>query len=78
MCAHRYYISTDGQQMVKVKAPLAKNPDKERPIKIHDGFKSTPMNTMGEFKNVDYSWYIEEANKLIRPLYEGMLKDMMT
>jgi hypothetical protein len=73
----RYFISTDGRQLVKVMAPLAKNPDKERPIKVHDGFKATPMNKMGEVKNIDYSWYIEEAEKLVRPLYDGMLTDMM-
>lgn len=73
----RYYISTDGHQMVKVMAPLAKNPDKERPIKVHDGYKVTPMNIIGEVKNIDYDWYIEEANKLIRPLYEGFLNDMI-
>lgn len=73
----RYYISTDGGQMLKVMAPLAKNPDKERPIKIHDGYKSTPMNVMGEVRNIDYSWYIEEAMKLVEPLYDGMLTDMM-
>lgn len=73
----RYFISTDGHQLMKVMAPLAKNPDKERPIKIHDGWKVTPMNTMGEVKNIDYSWYVEEAQKLVTPLYEGLLSDMM-
>ena len=75
----RYFISTDGHQMVKVMAPLAKakDPTRERPMKVHDGFKSTPMNKMGEVKNIDYSWYVEEALKLIRPLYKGSLNDMM-
>lgn len=73
----RYFISTDGHQMVKVMAPLAKNPDKDRPMKIHDGWKTTPMNTMGEVKNIDHRWYIEEAQKLINPLYDGLLADMM-
>lgn len=73
----RYFISTDGQQLTKVMAPLAKNPEKERPIKIHDGYKSTPMNIMGPVKNIDYSWYIEEAEKLVRPLYQGLLDDLI-
>lgn len=76
----RYFISTDGEQMTKIMAPLksAKDPTRERPMKVHDGFKSTPMNKMGEVKNINYEWYIEEAYKLIRPLYEGQLSDMMT
>lgn len=72
----RYYISTTGEQMVKVMAPLAKNPEAERPIKIHDGYRSTPMNTMGEVKDIDYSWYVREAQELITPLYQGMLADL--
>ena len=75
----RYYISTDGEQLLKVMPPLAKakDPERERPIKVHDGYKATPMNKIGEVKNIDYDWYIEEANKLIRPLYEGFLNDMI-
>lgn len=73
----RYFISTNGEQLCKVMPPLAKNPDKERPIKVHDGYKATPMNVMGEVKNINYDWYIEEAQKLITPLYEGVLADLM-
>ena len=75
----RYFISTDGHQLTKVMAPLAKakDPTRERPMKVHDGFKSTPMNTMGEVKNINHDWYIEEAQKLITPLYDGLLRDMM-
>lgn len=73
----RYFVSKDGEQMVKVMPPLPKELTKERPIKIHDGFKTTPMNTMGEVDNVDYSWYIEEAKKLVHPLYEGVLNAML-
>ena len=35
------------------------------------------MNTMGEVKNIDYDWYVAEAKKLIDPLYEGLLADLM-
>jgi hypothetical protein len=73
----RYFISTDGHQLLKVMAPLAKKPDKERPIKVHDGYKATPMNKMGEVKNIDYSWYIDEAQKLVTPLYQGMMADLL-
>lgn len=73
----RYYISTNGEQFVKIMPPLKKNPDKWRNIKIHDGWKTTPMNTMGKVANIDYRWYIEEAYKLVSPLQQGLLKQMM-
>jgi len=75
----RYYISTDGHQLTKVMAPLArsKNPERERPMKVHDGYKATPMNKIAPVKNINHGWYIEEAEKLIRPLYDGVLSDLM-
>lgn len=73
----RYYMSKNGRQLTKVMPPLAKNPDKERPIKIHDGWKVTPINTMREVDDIDPAWYIEEAEKLVFPLYNGMMENMM-
>jgi len=73
----RYYMSKNGRQLTKVMPPLAKNPEKERPIKIHDGWKATPLNTMREVTDIDPAWYIEEAEKLVAPLYDGLLSDMM-
>ena len=74
----RYYMSKNGRQLTKVMPPLAKKPDKERPIKIHDGWKATPMNNMREINDIDPEWYIQEAQKLVDPLHEGMLKEMMS
>lgn len=73
----RYYMSKNGRQLTKVMPPLAKNPDKERPIKINDGWNVTPINTMREIDDIDPRWYIEEAKKLVAPLYEGLLREMM-
>jgi hypothetical protein len=72
----RYYMSKNGRQLTKVMPPLAKNPDKERPIKVHDGWKATPINTMRPVDDIDPAWYIEEAEKLVAPLYEGLLTEM--
>lgn len=74
----RYYMSKNGRQLTKVMPPLAKKPDKERPIKIHDGWKATPVNTMREIDDIDPEWYVQEAQKLVEPLYAGMIKEMMT
>lgn len=79
----RYYMSKNGRQLTKVMPPLAKNPTKERPIKVHDGWKATPMNTIPDDIDtifdltVDPQWYVEEAEKLVEPLYSGLLDDMM-
>ena len=70
-------MSKNGRQLTKVMPPLAKNPDRERPIKVHDGWKAAPINTMRPVDDIDPAWYIEEAEKLIAPLYEGVLTEMM-
>lgn len=74
----RYYMSKNGRQLTKVMPPLAKNPEKERSIKIHDGWKATPINTMREIDDIDPEWYAQEAEKLVEPLYSGLLAEMMT
>lgn len=51
--------------------------DRERLIHINDGCRATPLNTMSTTKNIDYDWYIHEANKLIEPLICGSLDEMM-
>ena len=73
----RYYISNSGGQLVKIMPPLAKKPDLERRININDGFNVTPMNTMGEVKDMNYEWYVNETYKLVDPLWDGMFKDLM-
>ena len=72
----RYYISTDGGQLVKIMPPL-KGKDEERRIKINDGYKATPMNEMGQLQNINYDWYITEARKLIDPLKTGAYRDLL-
>jgi len=72
----RYYMSKNGRQLTKVMPPLAKNPEKERPIKINDGWKVTPINTMREIDDIDPAWYVQEAEKLVAPLFLGLLDDM--
>ncbi len=75
----RYYISQNGRQFTKIMPPLAKNPGKERPIKIHDGWGVQPVNTMPNVlpDKIDYRWYIEEAEKLVIPLTAGAMLDEM-
>ena len=73
----RYYMSKDGHQLTKIMPPLKAKPDKERLIRIHDGWTVTPMNTMKEIDNIDPNWYVEEAQKLVSPLFDGVLKEMM-
>lgn len=72
----RYYISTDGGQLVKIMPPL-KGKVGERRIKINDKFRATPMNEMGEVKNINYNWYIGEARKLVDPLYKGAVGELL-
>lgn len=74
----RYYMSKNGRQLTKIMPPLAKSPDKERHIKIHDGWATTPVNTMRQIDDIDPRWYVEEAYKLVTPLFEGVLKEMMS
>jgi hypothetical protein len=81
----RYFMSTDGKPLVKIMPP---NPKKlelgDRHFKQHikvlktkEQWNVTVMNTMGDVKNIDYDWYVKEAQKLITPLQEGMLLDML-
>lgn len=51
--------------------------DKERIINIEDGFKVVPMNEMGEVKDINYQWYIDQAHELIKPLMNGVLNDLI-
>ena len=73
----RYYMSKNGRQLTKIMPPLAKSPEKERAIKVNDGWKVTPINNMREVDDIDPTWYIEEALKLVQPLYQGYINEMM-
>ena len=63
----RYYISTNGDDLVKVMPPLARNPEKERPIGINIGWKVTECNEIikADPSTIEYEYYIQEARKLI-------------
>lgn len=67
----RYYISTEGMELVKVMPPL---PDKEeeRRIGINIGEKVRVCNDIKDFNgNINYEHYIKEAEKLVLPLKEN-------
>lgn len=72
----RYYASTTGGQLVKMMPPtpaqLAKNPNTlDRRIGIEAGQLVRPCNNVPVGftpVNLDYDYYINEANKLVEPL----------
>ena len=47
-------------------APLAKEPEKERRISIDAEYNVKTCNNMDDFEgDIDYDYYIDEANKLL-------------
>lgn len=67
----RYYISTDGKKLVKIMPPL---PDKEdeRYIGIDKEWLVKTCNNVLDFKwDINYDYYITEAEKLVKPLLES-------
>lgn len=64
----RYFISTDGEELVKIMPPLPKKPGVERRIGINVGWKATECNRLPAVGQVDYRYYIQEAEKLVKPL----------
>lgn len=65
----RYYISQDGGSLIKVMPPLP-GKDEYREIGINKGWLVTPMNQVNstELPNINYDFYIEEAEKMVKPL----------
>lgn len=62
----RYYVSTKGRSLVKIMPPLEKEPDKERRIGIAAGRSVRTCNNIKVFEwDVDYDFYINEAQKLV-------------
>jgi len=63
----RYYISNEGERLLKIMPPLAKAPDKERPIGINVGWKVTECNNIVGISDFDinYNWYLQEIEALI-------------
>ena len=74
----RYYISKDGGTFTKIMPPLPKNPDLYRRIGINKGWKVTPVNefTGVDMEKIDYSFYVKEAEKLVKPLVAGFTNDL--
>lgn len=65
----RYYISTQGKQLMKIMPPLPKDPEKERYIGIDRKWLVKVCNDIEEFSwDIDYEYYIEEAEKLVESL----------
>lgn len=50
----------------------------ERISRIEEGHKAVPMNTMGELRDINYQWYINEARKLVDPLWRGAYNYLLT
>lgn len=66
----RYYISKEGYKLVKIMPPNPNKPEAgERRIGIDKEWKVTVCNRMADYKgDIDYDYYITEANKLVDPL----------
>lgn len=65
----RFYVSTDGKPLQKVLPPLARSPEKTRPISICSGYLVTECNNIESFRSdtIDYGYYFAEAKKLLKP-----------
>lgn len=61
----RYYPSTEGGKLIKIMPPLKQGGD-ERRLGIDVDYNVVPCNNMQEFNwNIDYSYYLDAANKLL-------------
>ena len=67
----RYFVSNKGGTLIKTMPPLPKKPEKWRRISVQKGWLVTPMNEMGPVEDLNFDYYIEQANKLISPLMKG-------
>ena len=81
----RYYISDSGKNFTKIMPPLKRKPEQgERHFRINAGWKGVPVNDMRIIDHrdilidIDTNWYVEEAEKLTKPMYDGTLKQMMS
>ncbi len=68
----RYYVSKTGGSLVKIMPPLARKPDAERRIGICVGWRVSEANdiTQAVGSDIDFDYYIQEAEKLLKPLQE--------
>ena len=64
----RYYVSKEGYSLTKIMPPLP-GKDEERHNSIQSGRKVTICNNINDYKgDIDYDFYIREAEKLVKPL----------
>lgn len=71
----RYYVSKAGGALVKIMPPLP-NKEEERRIGIETGWSVKTCNNADSFEwDIDYSYYIEEARKLVDPLFAEKVLD---
>lgn len=63
----RYYVSNSGGQLVKIMPPL-KGKTTERRISIDAGWNATVINRRQPLRDVNYRYYVTEAEKLVTPV----------
>ena len=67
----RYYVSEGGVTLTKIMPPLAKKPGVWRRIGVESGWTVCPCNHVKDaVLPINYSWYINEIEKLCLPLKE--------
>jgi hypothetical protein len=73
----RYYISKKGEPLKKVMPPL-KESGEERIIGVNVGYDVKICNDAQEFDfgDINYEFYINEAKKLIDPIFKTKQKDL--
>lgn len=71
----RYYVSTEGGQMVKIMPPL-EDKDEWRRMNLESGWKVKTCNNMKDFTwDIDYEYYIQEAKKLVEPFLNKVFEE---
>ena len=69
----RYYVANDGGELVKIMPPL-KDGDEDRRMNLESGWLVKTCNNMDDFDwDINYDYYINEANKLLEPFVEDMI-----
>jgi hypothetical protein len=65
----RYYVSTEGGQLIKIMPPLPGKED-ERRIGVNVGQFVKPCNDikLSSWADLNYNWYVNETKKLVEPL----------
>ena len=73
----RYYVAKNNDSLKKVMPPI-KGSNEERIIGINVGYSVKVCNDVNEFSfnDLDYEFYIKEAEKLIEPIFKTKQKDL--